>query len=476
MTRMQRDARHARRPIADILRKSPWQGVDLGHIGGLVEFGGLKPKHIRDLDDFLTMREEIASRGGNNPDELRQTIVSFAEATGGVTKLANARKALLLIFDAEQLAGELAHAISSCARRAPPSRQTTPASSGRPLRHSIPESQLPQTWRTTLADMRDEFPGVDAPPPAPEITRGIARNLRQLAKTALDEDLPISLSREVAIAYEQSLARRDPALSPRTIQKYLSDIMTFAVYVGASPEFQKHMADRYRRSARRAGRASTLIDWKVAQIPDFRTIVDMAIDMLDKAKIATDLKSAHALRNRAAAISVVSALPLRVADLSLFFGTNITWTGENYHLFIPARSKPKEPYAATLNPVLGRFVDHLILRERPFSHLEDARDECMRHGRALFVNRWGEPVHRNYVSRCWWNVFGTGSHVARAKIHDEFARLGPRGVDLALASCGHRSDDSAEFYRSQAFDSFASAFVKDSLLADISEEEMREFL
>jgi hypothetical protein len=342
-------------------------------------------------------------------------------------------------------------------------------------RHSLPESQLPLEWKTALSDMRDEFPGAEAPPPAPEVTKCIARSLRQLAKAALDDGQPIVLSREALDAFERALSRRVPTLSPHTIKKYLQDIKMFSAYVDACSEFRVYLDKRFLKSARRAWKVSTRIDWRVAQVPDIKNILAMAIDLLDEAQVTPKLRSAHKKRNHAAAISVVSAIPLRIADLTLYFGSNITWTGQAYHLFIPVCSKRKVPYATTINSTLACFVDRLILRERPLSQIDDAREECIRGGRALFINYNGDPVHRNYVSRCWWNIFGTGSHVARAKMHDEFARLGPRGVELALAACGHRSEASAEFYRSQAFDSFASAYVKDSLLGGISEQEMKDF-
>ena len=475
MTLTSSDTRHNRRPISDILCKPTWQKIDAASIADLLSTGMIKSKNLRDLDDYLTFRDEISSQGGEDPDELQQAIVNFAEETGQVAKLKSARKALLLLFDAQDIASEMAQAIASYARKDTVSNRAINGFSGRPLRHSLPESQLPLEWKIALADMRNEFPGAEVPPPAPEVTKCIARSLRQLAKAAVDDGQPIALSREALDAFEGALSKRVPTLSPHTIKKYLKDIKEFSAYVGACPEFRDYLDKRFHKGARRAQKVSTSIDRRVAQVPDFKNTLEMAIDLLKESQVTLNLRSAHTKRNRAAAISVVSAIPLRIADLTLYFGSNITWTGQAYHLFIPVCSKRKVPYATTLTSTLGCFIDRLILRDRPLNQIEDARDACIRGGRALFINYSGEPVHRNYVSRCWWNIFGTGSHVARAKIHDEFARLGPRGVELALAACGHRSEASAEFYRSQAFDSFASAYVKDSLLGGISKQEMQDF-
>lgn len=456
------------------MRNPRWHGVDPDQVHRLLTSGDLELRHIRALDEFLCFREEVEEYFRYGSDEMCVAILNFADANGGIKSLKFARKALLLLFEAEQIAGELAYAISQSSRRVN-SAYPIRTFQGRTLKYSIAETDLPSSWRIALADMRDEFPGVDVAAPAKEVIRGVARSVRQLAKAALDADLQLALSQEVAVAYERSLLRRNPAISLNTIKKYLKDIMTFAAYLGGEQEFQLYIKERYKQSARRAHKASTRIDWKVVQIPEFRTVMRTAIEMLEEAKNTLSLPSAHALRNRAAAIAIIAPIPLRVADTTLIFGENIKWNGDAYHLFIPESSKCRTPFATTLHPILGRFVDHLILHERPLSHLHDARVECMQNGRALFVNRWGEATHRNYVSRCWWNLYGTGSHVARAKIHDEFGQLGPRGVALALAACGHRSEKSAEYYRSRAFDNYASEFVKEGLLAGVSEDEQIQY-
>ncbi|WP_372922529.1 hypothetical protein [Roseovarius sp.] len=457
--------------IAEILQKPIWNDVDRDHVAARLETREIRAQHIRELDEFLTFRASLVDEG-LEPDAIRARLVGFHHVDGGLDKLRRVRRALLLIFDEADLAAELAETISAGIRPRPPAAYRRV---GRALTQSIAVTDLPVLWQRALEDMKDGLPGEDGTSPAPEIVKGITRTMRQIGKIALDEGLPIDLTTELASAYERSLKRREDPLSPWTIKKYLEDIKAFARYLGAEPEFQDHIADRHRRQARRAEKAPTRLDFRAAKVPDFQAVLSLSFDMLAEARETINLNSAHALRNRAAAIALVSPLPLRIADLTVFFGRNITWNGEQYHLHIPETSKKGHPYNATIHPVFGHFIDQLVLHERPSSQLENAREACLREGRALFVNRTGEPVHRNYVSTCWWNVFGTGSHVARAKIHDQLSRLGPRGVELALAACGHRSDESAEPYRSRAFDLMACDFVRDSLLSQISDEEWKEF-
>lgn len=461
----------SRAGVAEILQKPIWNDVDRTHLTALLETRHIRAQHIRELDAFLEFRGSLVDEG-LEPDTIRNRLAKFFHLDGGIDKLRRVRQALVLIFDAPDLAAELADAISAAVRPRPPAAHQL---GGRALTQSIPVTELPLLWQRALADMRDGFPGEDGTSPDPEVVKGIASTVRQMGKVALDQEQPLDLKTELAIAYERSLHRREGPLSAYTIKKYLKDIKIFARYLGAEPEFQEHIAERYRRQTRQAKKALTRLDFRAAKVPDFQAVLSLSFDMLAKSRETIRLDSAHALRNRAAAIALVSPLPLRIADLSVFFGQNITWNGERYHLHIPETSKKRHPYNANIHPVFGHFIDQLVLHERPSSQLENAREACLRQGRALFVSRTGEPVHRNYVSTCWWHVFGTGSHVARAKIHDQLARLGPRGVELALAACGHRAEQSAEFYRSRAFDLVACDFVRDSMLSQISDDEWEEF-
>ncbi len=110
-----------------------------------------------------------------------------------------------------------------------------------------------------------------------------------------------------------------------------------------------------------------------------------------------------------------------------------------------------EPFKATLKLFFSRFVDALILRGATAEHLDRLRQECLDERRLLFVNDNGREPHGNYVSYAWKQVFGTGSHISRTKIHDEMSKLGPRGVELALKACTQTSLETAEHYRTLMF-------------------------
>ena len=157
------------------------------------------------------------------------------------------------------------------------------------------------------------------------------------------------------------------------------------------------------------------------------------------------------------------------------FGVNITWTGTTYVIFVPATHKNGEPFRATLLPFFRIFVDALVLQGAPTEHLEELREQCLRSRRMLFVNYDGTEPHENYVSYAWRQTFGTGSHIARTKVHDELAVLGPRGVELALAACTHRSAATAEYYRTMAFQMLAGDHVHHVLQEVITEQEWERY-
>lgn len=82
--------------------------------------------------------------------------------------------------------------------------------------------------------------------------------------------------------------------------------------------------------------------------------------------------------------------------------------------------------------VVGFLLDQIILRGSTTERLDALREKCFETQRRLFVNHANRPLHERYVSYLWRQTLGTGSHAVRTKLHDEFGRLGTRGVELAM--------------------------------------------
>jgi hypothetical protein len=53
--------------------------------------------------------------------------------------------------------------------------------------------------------------------------------------------------------------------------------------------------------------------------------------------------------------------------------------------------------------------------------------------------------------------------------------MGARGVELAMRACGHRSEKTAEAYRTRAFERLALDRIHENLAADILDAEWKEF-
>lgn len=138
-------------------------------------------------------------------------------------------------------------------------------------------------------------------------------------------------------------------------------------------------------------------------------------------------------------------------------------------------SKTRRLFTAPVLPVFGFFIDQLILQGSSRDYLDELREDCIRSGRLLFVTYQDRAPFDRYVSYLWKKELGTGNHAARTKLHNEFGRLGARGVELAMRACGHRSEKTAEYYRTLAYERLALERIHAEAAADISDQEWTEF-
>tara|TARA_R100001132_G_C3251593_1_gene78586 strand:- start:267 stop:818 length:552 start_codon:yes stop_codon:yes gene_type:complete len=177
----------------------------------------------------------------------------------------------------------------------------------------------------------------------------------------------------------------------------------------------------------------------------------------------------------AAALALLVPFPLRLADTRLHFGTHLKWTGQTWRIEIEETSKTGVPFRATLLPFFRVFVDKLVLQGAAEDYLDELREKAVKDRRALFETHLGELVSDAYVSKAWSFAYGTGSHIARTKLHDEFAVFGLKGVEAALVACGHRSARSAEHYRTRAFRLLAGDHIRMTSAESISDKEWEAY-
>lgn len=334
---------------------------------------------------------------------------------------------------------------------------------------------LPAEWRDALADMEAGIDGVESPAPVSSIAETQKRKICELAKVAVDSGYHISITVETAIAYEKSLLEREKLLAKETIKSSLIHIRDFAAYLGAPEIVLGHLRARTRFHERRAAKSPKLKEQKIMKVPSYTAIFEHAFDLLGQAANTGSKRVAQRCRNHAAALVLFCPFPLRVADTQLRFGENVTYDGEQYQLFVPATSKNGEPFHARVASFFGLFIDELVLQGADKAYLEELRHRAIAQKRLLFENHGGEPVFDMYVSYAWRETYGTGSHIARTKIHDELAVYGLAGVEGALRACSHRSERSAEHYRTRAFTMLAADHVHRTAEQGISDTEWNLF-
>lgn len=196
--------------------------------------------------------------------------------------------------------------------------------------------------------------------------------------------------------------------------------------------------------------------------------------MLGAAHKTKSPRVAQSLRNKAVAITLFCPFPLRVEDTQLRFDEEILWDGNHYRFNLKI-SKTGRAFTAYIIPVFAFFIDQLILQGSSPEHLQDLRDQCFSEKRLLFVKYNDKAPHKRYVSSLWAEVFGMGNHAARTHLHNSFGRLGARGVELAMRACDHRSEKTAEAYRTRAFEPLSLEHIHKELVADFTDQEWQEF-
>jgi len=254
----------------------------------------------------------------------------------------------------------------------------------------------------------------------------------------------------------------------------MRQIRDFARYQGSADEVMTHLEQRVRLHESRSQGVIPQKEAKVEALPSYAEIFGRAFDLLGQADLTTSPRKAQALRNTAVAITLFCPFPLRVADTRLRFGRELLWDGEGYRFHLTV-SKTGRLFTAPILPMFGFFIDQLVLQGSGQEYLGKLRKDCIRSERLLFVTHRDLAPFDRYVSYLWKQELGTGNHAARTKLHNEFGRLGARGVELAMLACGHRSEKTAEHYRTLAYERLALERIHADMAADISEQEWAEF-
>lgn len=435
-------------------------------VRGMLERGELRTEDVSALDAFLKFSTDVHSQI-INVDVLR----SWSRAHSSPDKLSRLKRAFAALFEPSP-----AHLAIDQVRREVARKYTPPSGTyrRRARKFSVFPEELPPEWRSALGRMKLGDVGVDAAATAPSYVQTTETKLCEFTRACLGAGEAPNFSVGGLVIYERSLHSRARPLSPRTIKSSLRQLRDFAQYIGASQEVYTHLAGRLRFWGNRITRTPAQKEAKVLALPSYAEIFGIVFDLLGRSDEGDPLER-QKFRNHAVAVALMCAFPLRLADTRLRFGHEILWDGRRYSFNI-LTSKTGAEFQPTLQPIFGWFVDQLVLQGSNSVFLEEMRAEAFRTERHLFVDYSGKPLHAGYVSYAWREVLGTGCHIARSKIHDEFAELGQEGVELAMTACTHRSQKTAEFYRSRAYELLMVRGAHGRIASQISEAEWRKYM
>jgi len=461
--------RYDRDPVlmaARIVAAPCWAPIrELHNIPMLVVNGKVSLPQLRELNGFL------AYRARRRDPEMTQGFFEKYGTKRSLHELCLLQAAFGVFFERSPAHRELEKAVAN--KRRGGSRDLKPY----PQRHrrfSLYPQELPGAWQQALADMEIGLPGVACAAPADPLITTTRTKLCELALVIRNSDLEAELSIETLSAYEHSLYTRERSLSPKTILSALRQLRDFGKYIGIDEDLERHLAARIRLWEDKSERTSSFKEGKVMALPTYAEIAGTAFDLLGEAERLSNPRHAQLKRNVAVALVLFCPFPMRVADTKIRFGHELLWDGSFYRFNIRT-SKTGVPYAPTIIPAYGMFIDLLVLQGSSPEHLESLRQKCFHERRPLFVSHEDHKLHAGFVSRAWRMEFGTGCHAARTKLHDELAPLGQEGVELAMRACGQRSEKTAEFYRTRAYDLAMVKRVHDNMLAGITEDEWQTY-
>ncbi|WP_294928347.1 hypothetical protein [uncultured Paracoccus sp.] len=348
-----------------------------------------------------------------NVQEKGRAFETVTDFTAGWSKveLWNTRAAMFAIFENGPLLRAIDRVIANHGRS---DRKPSPR---RARRFSVFPDELPGPWQAAFRDMDAGYPGENGTVSSPAMILTMKAKACEFIRHARDTGLAEDLSIPAAIAYERSLGTREKPLSARTILSAIRQIRDLGRYIGVENELLVYLASRIRIHEKRSQGAIPQKEAKIQTLPDYSQIFGMALDMLGRAAMTRNARSAQRLRNMAVAITLFSPFPLRAADTQLRFGDQILWDGGEYRFDLIV-SKTQRRFVALVIPVFGWFIDQLVLQGSGPEHLADIRAECFQQHRLLLVNYDDSAAHQLMVSYYWGEALATGYHAARTHLHD----------------------------------------------------------
>jgi hypothetical protein len=288
------------------------------------------------------------------------------------------------------------------------------------------------------------------------------RALRQYAWVMIDAGLPVEITVPGLRLIEQKRSERAKKRPKKKKAKYSNHgdrpatrwntvmrLRQFAQHLGLDLLLVAALRAHENALRCKLGGAVPLKFGRFARLPDLTATWRLALGLLDDSRSTPTQATRLRLLTEAASIAIWTLLPLRLADGRLRWGEDVCWDGSRYRIDVDTQ-KAEVPLRGRLHPTLTPFLDALLLGGVDPTYLDVMRERAQADGLPLFRDTMGRMLGVRYPSTVWRAQMGTGAHIARTRVHTELGRLGPEGVEAALALCAQRDPGSAADCQEQA--------------------------
>ena len=454
--RRRQGARHRdARPLDAILKHGRWQDPQLRRTARTMPI-----MEVRAVDRFGTFCEDRGVHGEKVEDFLafvedKKSSMLLRTLRDGLEKLYTpAHPAIVLVERARGLKEKQRLARISKEAGIDPSKGAAPSRE----KVSLPSELLPDDWHQAIDKLAAglRVNGVALCPKSVETVRYTAR---QLCWSARKAGLPPSMTLDAIKVYDRDLRGRSNRASSRQI--HLAALLALGRALGTDVDLLRHLSEAAAHCGRLTRADVKLKEARLDGLPHLRQIFAKANDLLDEASETTDRRRLATLRSDAAALAILSLIPLRSQDTRLRWGDHVLhMEGVNpmepnaprkgHYRIDLSTSKTGSRLSGPLAPILTPFLDALILQGRDGSLLPGLRHDAVRRRDPVFPKSDGGMRRAGSLSGRWRAHVGTGSIISRTRVHTLLGEMGEKGVRAALALCAQSSPRTAAWYQAEA--------------------------
>lgn len=308
---------------------------------------------------------------------------------------------------------------------------------------SVPEAELPESWRQALHEMRHNVRRGCAAP-APSIVLTIALKLRQLAFAAQASDVDVAFELPAIRAFARAMLSRK--LKHATVASTVGKLLAFARYIGASEEIKAALRDEQVFLERLARADVKNKDQFLHRNSlDLSAVAAKAVLLREAAIIVKRPTKRNSMLMESALMALLFARPIRAADIqNLIVGDTIWRDTRGWHLEIGA-SKNGADLQSQFWDAVTPFLDGSVLQGAEEESLW-SRYEA-RKGGPFFAHFDQKPLSYCWATEVFHKHFGIGCHIIRTLWHDHAASISnEEATNIVLILCGQRSVQSAAHY------------------------------